>query len=411
VALTVEPQSGATDFVFEQQGDIVEVADIATLELAPLDEVTGEWGMVLMRLQADIPDATPGTNVTFLLFGDVTIENVATAEQNPMQAFYLQTGIGDAPCETAPDSGVMIQTPDGVETVSFNINGVDVEIGSTVLFQAQPDAEMTISPIEGAAVIELEGEAFSAIAGTSLRIPIGADLRPSGLPPLPESYTLRDVQGLPVGLMQRPIGIEPPLSAEGQALLHETINQGLPPCGVDPLPPCVNALNPERARTWAMGERWGATRPPRSELFPGLQNFQPPLEGTPQFPLDGTRPPLLQGTPRLDGTRPPLLQGTRPPLLQGTPLVPNQPAGDNRPCIYPPGPGDPPLPASETRPFCPTPAPGEQASPPPLGNNPRPPLGEGQNPPLISTLPPLNSTPLAPRSTPLAPLLATPTPR
>ena len=30
-----------------------------------------------------------------------------------MQAFYFRSGIGDAPCAEAPNSGILIQTPEG----------------------------------------------------------------------------------------------------------------------------------------------------------------------------------------------------------------------------------------------------------------------------------------------------------
>src|SRR5262249_14818906 len=152
VSLTAEPQPGVSNFKFERDGDIVDVNDISTLKLEPLDEAAGTWGLVLMQLQADIPDSLPGQNVTFLMFGDVELENAVSEDDTthtPMQAFYLKTGLSDSPCEEAPDSGLLVQTPEGIETVSFNVNGVDVEIGSTVLFQAQPDDEMIISPVEG----------------------------------------------------------------------------------------------------------------------------------------------------------------------------------------------------------------------------------------------------------------------
>ena len=105
--------------------------------MSELNEDAGVWGVAVMSLQADIPNTLPGQNVTFILFGDVMIENAASDEQTPMQAFYLRTGIGDVACEEAPESGLLIQTPDGIDEVTFNVNGVDVQVGSTVLFQTE----------------------------------------------------------------------------------------------------------------------------------------------------------------------------------------------------------------------------------------------------------------------------------
>jgi hypothetical protein len=100
-----------------------------------------------MRLQANLPDTLPGQNVTVLLFGNVQFE---VAESDPgVQAFYVQTGLGDAPCLEAPESGLLVQTPQGVREVVFQLNAVDVTLSSTAYFQAVPSSELVASVIEG----------------------------------------------------------------------------------------------------------------------------------------------------------------------------------------------------------------------------------------------------------------------
>jgi YD repeat-containing protein len=69
------PQEGVTNFRFEQVGDVVSLNDLATLTLEPMDTNNGTWGVALMQLQANLPDTLPGQNVTFILFGDVSLEN------------------------------------------------------------------------------------------------------------------------------------------------------------------------------------------------------------------------------------------------------------------------------------------------------------------------------------------------
>jgi hypothetical protein len=69
------PADGVTDLRFENVGDIAPVTQIKALQLSPLNEAANQWGVALMQLQANLPDTLPGQNVTFLLFGDVTIEN------------------------------------------------------------------------------------------------------------------------------------------------------------------------------------------------------------------------------------------------------------------------------------------------------------------------------------------------
>ncbi|MBI5667075.1 MAG: SH3 domain-containing protein [Chloroflexi bacterium] len=75
ISLTATPRERAQDFTFEQQGDLVNVADIDTLRLQSLDPAENIWGIALMKVQANLPDTLPGQNVTFLLFGDVEIQN------------------------------------------------------------------------------------------------------------------------------------------------------------------------------------------------------------------------------------------------------------------------------------------------------------------------------------------------
>jgi hypothetical protein len=73
IALSATPREDVADFKFEQSGDVVGVADIETLQLSSFSLMDEEWGVALMKLQANLPETLPGQNVTFLLFGDVTM--------------------------------------------------------------------------------------------------------------------------------------------------------------------------------------------------------------------------------------------------------------------------------------------------------------------------------------------------
>jgi hypothetical protein len=46
--------------------------------------VPDEWGIALMKIQANLPDTIPGQNVSMLIFGDVLIENQADALPDPL---------------------------------------------------------------------------------------------------------------------------------------------------------------------------------------------------------------------------------------------------------------------------------------------------------------------------------------
>jgi hypothetical protein len=74
LAIEAVPQADAADFTFEAPGDIVNAADIQTLNLSAMTS-PNEWGVALLSLQANLPDTLPGQNVTILLFGEVILEN------------------------------------------------------------------------------------------------------------------------------------------------------------------------------------------------------------------------------------------------------------------------------------------------------------------------------------------------
>lgn len=69
------PAEGVSDLHFNNVGDIAPITQIKALQLSPLNEAAHQWGVALMQLQANLPDTLPGQNVTFLLFGDVSIES------------------------------------------------------------------------------------------------------------------------------------------------------------------------------------------------------------------------------------------------------------------------------------------------------------------------------------------------
>jgi hypothetical protein len=201
-------------FTFNELGDMVSVLDVQSMALSGYAEESEAWGVAIMRLQANIPDTLPGQNVTFVLFGDVQISDASAdveGDFSPMQAFYLQSGIGDSPCTDAPDSGVMVQTPEGVAEISVNVNGVDVTLGSTAYLQASaPDDEaenaeamgmLTVNLLEGGSTITAEGETQTLVGGEKLSVPMTADLLPAGPPSEPEPLDMDAFPALPVNLL------------------------------------------------------------------------------------------------------------------------------------------------------------------------------------------------------------------
>lgn len=250
------PADGVSDLHFDSVGDIAPVTQIKALQLSPLNEAANQWGVALMQLQANLPDTLPGQNVTFLLFGDVSIENaveesahIPTTAQtsvnvrdhasmnalvlgtvpegelvditgkhvnkegevwlritfdshrtrtgwvyaplfnvavdqipdvapgslvmNPMQAFYFRSGIGRTTCAEAPDSGVIVQTPEGAGLVNFRINGVDVTLGSTALLSGN-GSDFSVALLEGTGFVESNGIMRQLVPGSETSVQMDA---------------------------------------------------------------------------------------------------------------------------------------------------------------------------------------------------------------------------------------------
>lgn len=302
VVLGATLRTNSDDFTFIQPGDVVNVDNVQSLRLFPLQTTSATWGVALMNLQASLPDTLPGQNVAFVLFGDVTLDNavpsnsepiavqvtalasavvragpsesesivespppgqalsangvtqdsawirivlpdgstgwisaqVVTGDMStlgvvepesieagalhPMQAFYFQTGIGDAPCAGAPDSGILIQTPQGVGQVEFTANDVTIQLGSTAYFQAQPGQNMTVSVLDGQAQVESLGTAVSVPAGSSVQIPLDDERHAVGAPGSPTPFDAASLQYLPLDLLPEAIGSQQETWGVGQTV-------------------------------------------------------------------------------------------------------------------------------------------------------------------------------------------------
>ncbi len=299
IQLSAEPQSDVPAFAFTKPGDLADIGGMKMLTLSPLDATADTWGVALMKVQANLPDTLPGQNVSFVLFGDVQIENAVGAvpaalavsakqvinvrEQpsktgkvvsplqpgvelvadgisedsdwlrvhnadssiqgwvsagivtvigdvkmlavvnadaphySPMQAFYFKSGLNDAPCTEAPDSGILIQTPQGAGKISLNVDGAAVTLGSTAYFQAQAGGEMTLSVVEGQGTITSAGKTVIVPAGSRARVPLDANLTANGEPVGPEPYDAAALAALPLRLMPQSIVVAPALDAEAIA--------------------------------------------------------------------------------------------------------------------------------------------------------------------------------------------------
>ncbi len=295
LVVDAEPRVSVEDFTFSKAGDITSVAEIQSLRLGGLDIVKEEWGVALMRLQANLPDTLPGQNVTFLLFGDVQLDNlsgsgefqVMTVErglnvrlapsdtapilgsfaagtqieaagrygnwiqvryaahpgltgwvnadlidgdvavlpevdvrsriETPMQSVYFTGGVGEPQCEDAPRDGLLVQSPKGLGLVRFNVNGVEVQMGSTAYLNFENDT-LFYTLIEGRAFVSANGVIQRVYPGQSTHIQM-VDGQPAGGPSYPRPYEAEPLDFLRpmLEMMPDPISFLPaPLEAQSR---------------------------------------------------------------------------------------------------------------------------------------------------------------------------------------------------
>jgi hypothetical protein len=166
-------------------------------------------------LRIQLPDGGPGWVSAELVTteGDLSLLNIIDPlalppppPLNPMQAFYFKTGVGDAPCEEAPDSGILIQTPEGAGQITLTVNEVEVQLGSTVYLQTLADDQMAVNVVEHQATVSAQGVTRLVPAGTRVRVPLDPNLAANGPPSEPEPYDDGDLAALPVGHM--PLEVE-----------------------------------------------------------------------------------------------------------------------------------------------------------------------------------------------------------
>lgn len=113
---------------------------------------------------------------------------------SPLQAFTLKTGVGDAACDSVPESGILVQTPQGTANVELYVNQVRISLSSTAYISAG-DGAMRVTLAEGSAVISTSDGAQVVLAGTFSEIPLAPDgTTPAGapLPPQPADQALLD---------------------------------------------------------------------------------------------------------------------------------------------------------------------------------------------------------------------------
>jgi hypothetical protein len=238
----------------------------------------GGTGWVAERLLTSVSD-----------FKDLSVVEASSRYYGPMQAFYFRSGLNDALCAEAPNSGLLVQTPEGVAEVTLLINEVDIQIGSTVYFQAQPGGDMAIRVIEGSAQVSAFDTTYKATAGSQITVPLDESLKPVGPPTLPTAYNEDDVQSLPLSLLERPVT---PVTVTSQ-----------------PVEPAGAVATQEEPAVSSGGEVIPPTAPPPTAVVPPTEPpptaVIPPTEPPPTAVIPPTEPPPPPPTAVIPATEPP----------------------------------------------------------------------------------------------------------
>jgi LysM repeat protein len=221
---------------FSVAGDLASIIGMRGLTTSDLNEAEQVWGVAFLKAQANLPDALPGQNVTFLLYGGATADNVTAG----MEAVVLSTGFGGTTCDALPQSAVLLQSPTGTQ-VAMNINGASITLGSTIHIMARPNGLMSIATISGAAVVQAFGTTRTVVPGSQVTMPLGSTdgLQVVGPPSDLQPFDVNAIRNAPFNLLPEAVLIPPPISSGPTAtptLIGLPITPTLPPI-IIPLPP------------------------------------------------------------------------------------------------------------------------------------------------------------------------------
>ena len=130
----------------------------------------------------------------------------------PFQVIEVATGSGDALCDGAPESGILIQTPNTRTEVTLILNGASLTLSATVYVQNQPDGQLAFTVIDGQMAIALGETARFVPAGSRLMAPLDSDGMIAGLPDAAAPYNTAELAALPINNLPDRVQVAPALT-------------------------------------------------------------------------------------------------------------------------------------------------------------------------------------------------------
>jgi hypothetical protein len=168
---------------FDESGDLTGVGQLESLITQPLDLNTGEWGVGVMLLQADLPEDNDSA-MTLVLMGDTQLDSVTNDAESSasQQTFTLQTSpSGD--CGSVPD-GLLIRSPEG-QRARVTVNGVELVFSSAGYLTTPSDKLLSIQGLEGEIEVTADGQTETIMPDFYTTIPLD-NLQADGPPSLPQ---------------------------------------------------------------------------------------------------------------------------------------------------------------------------------------------------------------------------------
>lgn len=209
ITLEITDVSGAN----VRAGPFTDAGIVGSVHKGDLVKVTGRltdgsW----VRIQT--PKGVSGWVSNMTITADVSGVPVAKRDEpppemflRPFAAFNLESGMNDARCAGAPESGVLVQSPD-LTPYRFRVNGVLIELAGTMFLQAQPDTFFMIYVLEGEADASIGSARVTIEQGfqSVVMMTQGENGTPlaSGAPGKPSAYDHTRLLPLPTHLLPRP---------------------------------------------------------------------------------------------------------------------------------------------------------------------------------------------------------------
>ncbi len=172
---------------FTNIGDVVDIEQLQSLSMAPLNLQKNEWGIAIFNIIANLPRSLPGEMVKMVVFGNTTIGNNDITD---VQSFFFSSELGQIVCNKIPFDGIMITMRDGTG-VRLMINSSELILMGNASLQAVKNETMDVTLYSGTASITANNQTQYFVAGQKVQVPLGGanGTDAIGVPSVPTTFS------------------------------------------------------------------------------------------------------------------------------------------------------------------------------------------------------------------------------